>query len=499
MSAMVESIVEARQGKVRGSVEQGVHAFRGVPFAAPPFGPNRLLPPQQVEPWSGVRDALVYGPKSPQPAYPPFVATILPEYSVSGEDCLNLNVWTPDPGRSGLPVMVWIAGGLFEYHGTGASPWSEGARFARDGVVCVTINYRVGAEGFLYLGEDNANRGLLDQLAALEWVRDNIAAFGGDPDNVTVFGESAGGLSIGTLLSMPRAEGLFRRAVIESGGAHHVSSIATSQRVGGRLAELLGVELTGEAIAAVPVERVLQAQEALRGELMTQPDPARWGIEVVTTNLPWQPAIDGVVVPARPIDRIASGAGAGIDLIAGSNVEEWRLFLMPDAINQIPSEMLIGTVTAYGLPVEATIAAYRAADPNAGPGDLFAAIQGDWYFRIPTLRIAEAHATGAGATYCYEFAWRSPQFGGRLGACHALEIAFAFDNLGNATEPLMGPEPPQGLADTMHAAWVAFARTGDPGWPRFDLDRRATMRFDASSAVVEDPGAGKRTVWEGVR
>lgn len=207
----MNTVVKTSSGKVRGSVANGVHTFKGIPYAASPFGANRLRPPQPVAPWSGVRDALSYGPKPPQPPYPPQVALLIPpELTSPGEDCLTLNIWSPDLGSAGRPVMVWIAGGLFEYHGTGASPWYDGSRFARDGVVSVTINYRVGAEGFLYLGEGNANRGLLDQIAALQWVQENIAAFGGDPGNVTIFGESAGAMSVGTLLAIPRAEGLLK-------------------------------------------------------------------------------------------------------------------------------------------------------------------------------------------------------------------------------------------------------------------------------------------------
>ena len=413
---------------------------------------------------------------------------------------MNLNIWSPDLGSAGQPVMVWIPGGMFEYHGTGASPWYDGSRFARDGIVCVTINYRVGAEGFLYLGDGNANLGLLDQVAALEWVQENIAAFGGDPGNVTIFGESAGAMSVGTLLSMPRAEGLFRRAIAQSGAAHHVISAATAQRVGQRLAEKLGVAATREAIAAVPVDRLLQAQAELKADLVAHPDPERWGTEVVASMLPWQPVVDGDVIPARPIDRIAAGAGAGIDLMVGTNTDEHRLFLVPGgAIDQVTAEALAGAVAAYGLPVEATLAAYRAAHRGASAGDLLAAIQTDWYWRIPAIRLADAHAKSPAATYMYEFAWRSPQFNGLLGACHALEIAFVFDTLGNGTEPLWGPDPPQQLADTMHAAWVAFATNGDCGWPKYDLSRRATMRFDTTSEVVDDPRSAERALWEGVR
>jgi carboxylesterase type B len=307
-------------------------------------------------------------------------------------------------------------------------------------------------------------------------------------------------MSVGTLLSMPRAEGLFRRAVAQSGAAHHVSSVSTAQRVGQRLAEKLGVAATREAIAALPVDRLLQAQAELRDDLVAHPDPERWGREVAVSMLPWQPVVDGDLIPARPLDRIAAGAGAGIDLMVGTNTDEHRLFLVTvGAIDQVTAEALAGAVAVYGLSVEATLAAYRAAHPGASAGDLLAVIQTDWYWRIPAIRLADTHAKSASAAYMYEFAWRSPQFDGRLGACHALEIPFVFDTLGHGTEPLWGSDPPQQLADTMHAAWVAFATNGDCGWPKYDLSRRATMRFDITSEVVDDPRSAERALWEGVR
>ncbi len=494
----MNTIVKTRSGKVRGNVADGVNAFKGIPYAAPPFGVNRFRPPQPVKPWSGMRDALAYGPKTPQLPYPPPIDALLPELAVPGEDCLNLNIWSADLGSARQPVMVWIPGGMFEF-GTGAAPWYDGSRFARDGVVCVTINYRVGADGFLYLGDGNANLGLLDQVAALEWAQENIAAFGGDPDNVTIFGESAGGMSVGTLLSMPRAEGLFRRAIAQSGAAHQVISAATARRVGQRLAEKLGVAATRESIAAAPLDRLLQAQAKLSADLAAHPDPERWG-EVAVSLMPWQPVIDGEIIPARPIERIVAGAGADIDVMVGSTTDEWRLFLLvTGAIEHVTDEALAGAVAAYGLPVEATLAAYRAAHPNAGAGDLLAAIQGDWFCRIPALRLADAHAKNASATYMYEFAWRSPQYNGLLGACHALEIPFVFDTLGAGTKPLLGPNPPQKLADAMHASWVGFATNGDSGWPRYELDRMATMRFDTTPEVVYDPQSATRALWEGAR
>ena len=496
----MNTVVKTRYGEVRGSVADGVNTFKGIPYAAPPFGVNRLRPPQPVAPWSGVRDAITYGPKSPQAPYPPPIDLFIPELTISGKDCLNLNIWSAALGSARQPVMVWIPGGMFEFHATGASPWYDGSRFARDGIVCVTINYRVGAEGFLYLGDGDANLGLLDQIAALTWVRENIAAFGGDPGNVTIFGESAGAMSVGTLLSIPRTEGLFRRAIAQSGAAHQVISAATAQRIGRHLAEKLGVAATREAIAAVPVDRVLKAQVKLDADLMACPDPARWGSEVAVSLMAWQPVIDGNVIPARPIDGIVAGAGSGIDVMVGTNTDENRMFLAPGgAIDHVAAEALAGAVAAYGLPIEATLAAYRAAHRDASAGDLLAAIQTDWYWRIPAIRLADAHAKRTASTYMYEFAWRSPQFDGLLGACHALEIPFVFDTLGKGTELLWGPDPPQHLADTMHAAWVGFATNGDCGWAKYDLSRRATMRFDTRSEVVDDPRSAERALWEGVR
>lgn len=493
---LAEAVVRISGGEVRGSVADGIHVFKGLSYAAPPFGVGRLRPPRPVPPWSGVRDALTWGAKPPQPPYPPPWDQLIPERGPAGEDCLNLNIWTPDPGSAGLPVMVWIPGGMFEA-GSGAT--YDGSRFARDGVVCVTINYRVGAEGFLFLADGSANLGLQDQVAALEWVRDNIAAFGGDPGNVTIFGQSAGGMSVGTLLSMPRAKGLFRRAIAQSGGGHQVMSVASARIVAARLAERLGVPATRAAIAAVPVERLLRAQGELKADLAAHPDPARWGTEVPLDLLPWQPVVDGEIVPARPIDRIIAGASADVAVMTGATTEEWNFFLVPTgAIDQIPAEAVAGVVAANRLPAEA-LAVYRGAHTDATAGELLVAFMSDRLFRIPVIRLAEAHARSAAGTWMYEFAWRSPQFGGRLGACHGAEIAFVFDTLGIETAPLAGPNPPQELADTMHEAWVRFAQAGDPGWPKYDRAHRTTMRFAADSALVDDPRSAERRVWEGVR
>jgi para-nitrobenzyl esterase len=491
--------VRTQQGVVRGRMDEGVATFKGIPYAAPPFGANRFRPPQAAERWNGVREAFNYGPTVPKPPYFPPFDVLLPEPAIPGEECLNLNIWTPDVGRTGLPVMVWIHGGAFA-NGSSAIPQYDGSRFARDGVVCVTINYRLGADGFLYLGHGFSNLGLLDQVAALAWVQENIAAFGGDPNNVTIFGESAGAMSASTLLSVPRTKGLFRRMIAESGAGHHVLSSATAQKVGQYLAEKLGVEATREAIAAVPIERLLQVQVELSGDVFNNPDPARWG-EVAGNLMPFEPVIDGDILPARPIDSIVAGAGAGVDVLIGTNTDEEMLFMLPNgSINYINEGALTGAIAAYGLPVAETIAIYRKIRPNASTGELFVYILTDWFFRIPAIRLAEAHTKGSGATYMYEFAWRSPQFDGKLGACHYLEVPFAFDTLDKeGFEGLLGADPPQQLASAMHAAWVAFANSGNPGWPQYDLNRRATMRFDTKQELVEDPRSAERLLWEGLR
>jgi para-nitrobenzyl esterase len=506
----MDAIVRTRYGDVRGLAADGVCAFLGISFAAPPVGGNRLRPPQPVVPWSGVRDATVLGPEPPQPEFDRNDPTgMLFDPAVMGDDCLNLNIWTPDPGAAGLPVMVWSPGGAFRYNSGGSY---DGSRFARDGVVCVTINWRTGADGFLYLGEDDdgANLGLLDQIAALEWVRENIAGFGGDPDLVTVFGESAGAMSIGDLLSTPRAEGLFRRAVLQSGAAHQILPAAEAARIGARLAEVLGVPASREAIAQVPVERFLEAQAQIDAEVLSSPDPARWGTEVVATLMPFHPVVDGDILPAPPIDRIAAGAGGDVDVLVGTNADDWRFSpVLGGFIDQITEEILTGpvevygfwSIAAYGLPTDAALPHYREAHPGGSPGDLLAAVMTDWWLRVPALRLADAHAMTTAATYMYEFAWPSPVMGGRLGACHALEIPFVFDTLRHRQMMggALGEDPPQQLADTMHRAWVEFASKGDPGWPCYDLDRRRVMRFDVISSVVDDPYARERALWQGVR
>ena len=466
----MQTTVNTRYGTLRGTTQPGgIVVFKGIPYAAPPVGTHRFKPPAPPASWSGVRDASAFGATALKGAsgMGDGLGPLVPDITIPGDGCLNLNVWTSDVAGA-RPVMVWIHGGAFT-SGAGSVSIYDGTEFARDGVVLVTLNYRLGADGFLLLDGVTANLGLLDQIAALRWVHENIAAFGGDPSNVTVFGESSGAMSIGALLAIPRANGLFRRAILESGAAAHVVNRATADLIGHRLADMLGVKLTAKAIAGVPMSALLTAQGKLCADAFTAQDAQRYG-EVALNLMAFEPVIDGDVLPATPLACIAAGASAHVDILIGSNSDEFRLFLVPDgSIDRVTDAMLEQTVTSYRLDPESALPVYRNGHPNGSAGDLLAAVSTDWFYRVPAIRLAEAHLKQRqGSTYVYEFGWRPPSFGGRIGACHFTEFTFAFNNIQNPLmTPLLGPDPPRAVAVAMHAAWIAFATTGDPGWPGY--------------------------------
>ena len=395
-------LVRLKDGAVRGKAESGVLVFRGIPYAAPPFGVNRMQPPRPVKAWDGERDATAFGPTAPKGDYPPQYAALFPEVVIPGEDCLNLNVWTPDTSATGLPVLVWIYGGGFT-NGSGSAGMYNGAAFARDRVVCVTINYRLGAEGFLFLDDGIANLGLLDQLAALQWVQTNISAFGGDPARVTVAGESAGAMSVTTLLAMPLAEGLFAQAIAQSGAAAHTLTRDEARMVGGYLAAALGVPADRDAIKAVPLDKLVQATSAQVAELLTAPDPAKWG-QLALSLLSFAPTVDGSILPVAPLTAIATGQGSGVPLLIGSNRDEARLFLVASgAIDLIDDPTLDAVASAYGLSPD-DLVVYRGNRPKGSAGDILAAVITDWFYRIPAIRVAEARAaSGTGNTWMYRF------------------------------------------------------------------------------------------------
>jgi para-nitrobenzyl esterase len=422
------------------------------------------------------------------------------------EDCLFLNVQTPalDDGRR--PVMVWIHGGGFT-SGAGSIPWYNGARFVTNGdVVVVTINYRLGAFGWLYLGHRDqtliasGNAGLSDQIAALRWVRDNIAAFGGDPGNVTIFGESAGAMSVATLMGTPAAAGLFHKAIAQSGAAHHTQLPDMAADMTDRIMDALAVTSVAELVD-VPAGALLDAQLSVSTDVAKERVASA---ENTGLGLPFSPVVDGAMLPSAPLDAIANGASASVPLLTGTNLDEWNLFGLaaraPADADAIARRL--GRIVEDPHEVAAT---YRRSRDGADHGELWSAIMTDRVFRIPAIRLAEAQARHRRSnTFMYEFDWASSAFGGRLGSCHALEIPFAFDNLHQPGVAFFtGAHPPQALATAMHRAWIAFARNGRPDhdglppWPAYDSQRRATMHFNVSCAVGDDPAADRRAAWNG--
>ncbi|MFG3137343.1 carboxylesterase/lipase family protein [Streptomyces sp. NPDC048211] len=465
----MDVIATTCQGKVRGRVREGIATFLGIPYAAAPFGAHRFRAPAPVEPWEGLRDALAYGPTAPQRPYRPPLDELIPDVDIPGEECLNLNIWGPDAGGGQLPVMVWIHGGSLR-NGSGAVPLYEGRAFARDGVVLVTVNYRLGVEGFGVFPDAPDNRGLLDQIAALTWVRENIEAFGGDPDNVTVCGESAGAISIAALITSPRAAGLFQRAILQSGPPQTVSRSRGAKTVQA-MAKALRVPATAEAFAQVDGAVLLDAQDEVVGK--ADPISGGPGFHLV---------VDDDVVPAHP-------SPPTVDLLMGANREEYRLWFVPSgAVDRVSGFSLRLALLKFRIPGRVA-RLYRAARPGAKPGEILGEMATDLLLRGPLNRLADARPA---RTFLYEFAWRSPVM--ELGACHALEIGFVFDNLRHG-EGLTGPDAPQPLADVMHRAWIAFAVSGDPGWSAWDA-RRPVMVFDhPGTGVVLAPRQEELEAW----
>ena len=491
----MELTVKTTAGSVRGTeARHGTYVFKGIPYAAAPVGPLRFRPPARAASWDGVRDASRFGDVVTQVKTPAELGMMFDSKGERGPDCLNLNVWTPDPGAAGLPVMVWIHGGAFVI-GSGSDSLYDGSSFARDGVVCVTINYRLGAAGFHHAGDVRGTGcfGLLDQVAALEWVQENIDGFGGDPQRVTIAGESAGGMSVGTLMGTPAARGLFRRAIPQSGAASDVVSEATARLVA---AELLQ-QLAGDP-AECSDEQLVAAQAELTREIQATRDSARFG-EAATSPMAWRPMVGGDVLPAAPLDAIRGGSAADVDVLLGTTRDEFALFIglapqmFPDGDAVLP--LLFGV--AFGERSADALDTYRANRPGAPAAELLGALLTDQTFRMPAIELAEAQVANGAATFFYRFSWESPAFGGRIKAGHAVELPFTWDNLADpVAADLTGGAGPQELADEMHAAWVRFITDGDPGWAPYDTDKRLTRDFGGAQALLSDPAGDERLLWE---
>jgi para-nitrobenzyl esterase len=489
-------IVATRSGKVEGFERDGVQVFRGMPYAAPPVGLRRWQPPVREEVWEGTRDATSFSAQCAQTEFglTKIMGQQQPPYS---EDSLYLNVWTPGCDDARRPVMVWIHGGAFVW-GAGDTPWYDGTKFARHGdVVVVTINYRLNAFGFLHLADlfgdrfaGSGNAGILDQIAALEWVRECIGAFGGDPDRVTIFGESAGAASVSTLLGTPVARGLFGGAIPQSGAASWITTREEAAKIASSVVTKLGVGSDVDALLAAPTDAVLDALPAFR--------------EDGAASLPFQPVVDGTVLPQRPLEAIAAGNAAGVRVLTGTNADEMTLFSVADpAVGALDDAGVRGRMQkAFGDAGAKVFESYRTRRPGMTPPELWVRLATDGVFRIPAIRLLEAQL-GHGPVWSYFFTFASPVFGGVLRSTHALEIPFVFDNLDRGGAEMLtghGAER-QAIADAMHRAWIAFARDGDPNhaglpeWPQYDLAQRATMRFDTECELLVDPGRADREAY----
>jgi para-nitrobenzyl esterase len=509
------AVIQTRCGKLEGTTERGIQVFRGIPFARPPIGPLRFRPPEPTRPWQGVRPAREFRASAPQS--PPVTRLIQQAVGAApggqSEDCLVLNVFTPAADARKRPVMVWIHGGAFVM-GSGSTRLYSGSYLARRGdLVVVSINYRLGALGFLNLhalrpGDDSAasNLGLRDQIAALEWVRDNIETFGGDPENVTIFGESAGGMSVATLLGTPRARGLFRRAIAQSGAAHNVSSQDDALAVAERFLFELGLDgRDGDALCALPVAEILRAQ---------RDTSVAFGMP--GGNLPWQPSVDGDLLAEAPLDAIAGGLAARVPLLVGTNRDEWKLFMLGDPKGRRLDEpglrrrfeRVLAGLGVRGEPLaERALEAYLGNGSGSGrasPRDRWVAFQSDRIFHVPASRLAERQSAHSAGTFAYRFDWTLPWLGDRLGAFHGLEIPFVF---GTLREPALRAaigwsRSARKLSRRMQDAWIAFARTGSPAhdglppWPAHERQRRSTMIFGRECAVRERPFEERHGFWE---
>ena len=495
--ASEDPVARTRFGEVRGKLDHGISVFKGIHYGADTGGKNRFMPPREPQPWRGVRNAFEYGPGCPQLDPPPAGQPVGPVSQAAGgsEDCLVLNVWTPalrDNVRR--PVMVWMHGGGYTLL-SGSSPVNDGVRLAQKGdVVVVTLNHRLNVFGYLYLnalaGEkfaDSGNIGQLDLIAALRWVRDNVANFGGDPQSVMIFGESGGGGKVSTLLAMPEAQGLFQRAAMQSGFGVTAITPDAATKMTRSILEALHVSADRvDSLQSMPVPRLLEA------------------LQKVTGGLPFGigPVVDGRSVPRHPFTPDAPAISRDVPLLVGYNATE-TTFLFPPAGAFDLDWPRLSTQLAVALPgvdLAKVTAGWRASRPQATPSDLYFAITTEAGMGLNANTVAVRKSTQGGApVFLYRLEWETPIEGGRMRSPHSLDVPLVFDNVAKAPALIgTGTKPAQLVADTMSAAWLAFARTGTPNapglpsWPAFDANNRATMIFDVSSRAVNDPLRAER-------
>ncbi len=492
---MTYQLVETRYGQVQGERIGNVSVWRGIPYAKPPIGPRRFRAPEPLESWEGILDATQFGPISPQPEQEimTFLGTQLENMS---EDCLYLNVWSPAADGRRRPVMVWIHGGAF-ISGSGSSPSYNGATFSENGdVVVVTLNYRLGALGFLHLGElagkdyaTSGNNGILDQILALKWVQENIEAFGGDPERVTIFGESAGAMSVATLLATPATKGLFQQAILESGAAANVVSATKATENATKVLQAMTVDPTNlSELETLSVEQIVQASTAVPPMQLV-------------------PVIDGIILPKSPQALLEEGAARDIPILIGTNKDEYRLFTCFDPRFQQPTEEALQSLyqQTFG-PMWDQFGPLFLGDRSLSV-ELYDQLMTQVVFNGPATQFAQIQLQHGSPVWMYRFDWESPVLNGVLKSCHALEIPFVWHTIRQpGTDKLVGNASElDDLADQLHQAWIAFAHHGDPNtsglpeWKPYTLNERATFLFNVESRLVEDPNQAMRLGWENVQ
>jgi para-nitrobenzyl esterase len=501
--------VSTTAGKVRGLlIDKKVHAFRGVPYGAPTAGARRFLPPVKPQPWTGVRDAFELGLRSPL-----IDSNLVPEWGPlnlrepMGEDCLNLNVWTPAVGGGKRPVMVWLHGGGYAVGSPGMIAYDGGNLARKHDVVVVGITHRLNAFGFMYLVElggekfaEASNAGMRDIIASLEWIRDNITGFGGDPGNVTIFGQSGGAGKVSTLLGMPAAQGLFHKAIAQSGSA--VTSLpanAATQSAAAFMARLGLKENQVDELQKLPMEQLLGALQPRAGGGEAGRGARGAGRGAGGGGFAASPVVDGKSLPRDVFNPDATTLSANVPLMIGSTETEvtWNVNTdyTPPADDAALRDRLKRTLRADDAQVDKVIAIYRKGRPKASNLDLALIIETDASpFRSGTDTEAERKAAlGKAAVYMYRFQWYSPVSGGRLRAMHCMDIPFVFENVDLCRTVVGDGQDRYALADKMSAAWVAFARSGNPNhkglpkWDPFTADKRATMIFNNECRAVNDP------------
>jgi para-nitrobenzyl esterase len=507
-------VVETASGRVVGVTSGGVHVFKGIPYGTSTAGANRFMPPRKPEPWTGVREATLYAGRSPQApagAQRPELATVWGPVDMLpvGEDCLTLHVWTPALDTSKRPVMVWLHGGAFSY-GSANSPRYDSTNLAlRNDVVVVAVNHRLNVFGHLDLSQiggdrfaQSGNVGILDLVAALEWVREHATRFGGDPGNVTIFGQSGGGGKVSALLAMPGAKGLFHKAVIQSGASVRFAERERTMRLADAVLKHLGLGADRlDALQALPLERL---QEAVAPAQATLPRP-RYPL---LDRYNFGPVIDENVLPSQPFDPAAPSVSDDVPMLIGDTKDESAIFLAPDDAvwnRTITEDELRKRIAAVaGDATDALLTYYKRRDQAASPSDRLITALTASNFGVRTVLLAERKAARAKApVWTYRFDWETPAFGGRLKAPHSVEVPFVFDTL-HVIGDLHRTPRAQALADRVSKTWATFARNGDPGsdviptWPTYAAERRATMLLDDTCKVVNDPDGEVRPLWSKV-